>query len=148
MRTVEEVISDISRLVQDIYDIGKVDGVAKLRAEMAAVLSPYASESPVGGSSAPVGNGRGPPASENKAPMGTVKPGILSLIERTPDGLTQDDIIKLTGFKSNSVRGTLYSLLTDNLVRREGGRYFPPRGAMPAIASESANSAPWGKPSG
>lgn len=66
---------------------------------------------------------------------GTVKPAILKLVQETPGGLSQEMIESLTGFKHNSVRGTLWNLANEGMIRRnDDGRYVavkenePPKG--------------------
>jgi hypothetical protein len=58
-----------------------------------------------------------------KAPPGTVKPAILNLIE-TSSGLLTEQIVKITGFKENSVRGTISALSKEGKIRRNGGGHW------------------------
>ena len=130
MRTIEEVVSDILGLVHEVHEIGKDEGAAVMRANLAAFLQVGADRQTTdihNGSATGTQTAAGTSSDyqKDKAQKGTVKPGIVKLINDTPDGLTQDEIIERTGFKSNSVRGTLYAILTEGLVQRRSGRYFP-----------------------
>jgi hypothetical protein len=128
MRTIEDIVSDILGLVHEAHEIGKDEGAAVMRANLAAFLQVGAHDRPTtdnNGSATGTTAGASTDSQKDKAQKGTVKPGIVKLINDTPAGLTQDEIIERTGFKSNSVRGTLYTILTEGLVQRRSGRYFP-----------------------
>lgn len=128
MRKLEDIVSDVTRLAQEAYELGSAEGAAKLRAELAAILIPQEASSRGGvvlGVLATTEVADTGHVVVEKARMGTVKPGIIRLINETPTGLTQDEIIEKTGFKSNSVRGTLHTIFTEGLVERRSGRYYP-----------------------
>lgn len=59
-----------------------------------------------------------------RATPGTVKPTIARIISAAPDGLTTEDIVKQTGFKENSVRGTLHNLRTEKTIKKRENRWF------------------------
>ena len=60
-----------------------------------------------------------------RATPGSVKPTISKLVLDEP-GLSVGDIQKRTGFKHNSVRGTLWTLsATDKVIERRGDGWFP-----------------------
>jgi len=139
MRTLDDIVADMARLVHEAHELGRADGAApfgrlraKLKANLAAILD---SESELTNERLNPQNERilslsdsrdhGSDVGVERAPMGTVKPAIVRLINETPAGLTQDEIIERTGFKSNSVRGTLYSIVNEGLVQRKSGRFFP-----------------------
>ena len=130
MRAIEDIVSDILGLLHEAHELGKDEGAAEMRANLAAFLQGGerpAPNSTRNGSSVEthvMGN-VADDARKDKAQKGTVKPGIIKLINDTPTGLTQDEIIEKTGYKSNSVRGTLYTILTEGLVERRSGRYYP-----------------------
>lgn len=78
-----------------------------------------------------------PAAEEARAVPGTVKPAIKSLIEDAKDGIRTSEIIEKTGFKENSVRGTLSTLKVDGFAERRGELWFlRKRKGPPALASE------------
>lgn len=64
-----------------------------------------------------------------RATPGTVKPTIARLISTATGGLTTEDIVKQTGFKENSVRGTLHNLQNEGTINKSENRWFagPPR---------------------
>ena len=64
------------------------------------------------------------PRPEGRAPLGSVKPAIKSLIEKAEGGISAGDIVKQTGFKENSVRGTLSALKTERFAPRNGELWF------------------------
>ena len=64
------------------------------------------------------------PGSEERVAPGTVKPAILSLLRGSQRGLSVRQIEDATGFKHNSVRGTIWTLQKEGQVfRGEGGRW-------------------------
>jgi hypothetical protein len=108
--------ADIGRAIEEAYRQGRED----MKRELMAVLSPSSPSS----SSTPVSWGTtklsAVPQTAGKLPPGTVKPTILKLIMDTPGGILTEDIIAKTGFKENSVRGTLSGLLKLGQVLRSG----------------------------
>ena len=55
---------------------------------------------------------------------GTVKPGIVNVIRRSGGGMTTEEIIAATGFKPNSVRGTLSALKSGQAIDKSGNRWI------------------------
>ena len=72
----------------------------------------------------PVSNAGGVANIEGRAPVGTVKPAIKVLIENAANGIRATQIIEKTGFKENSVRGTLAALKAEGFAQRRGERWF------------------------
>jgi hypothetical protein len=149
MRNIDDIISEatgaIGALLDEAFEAGKaagkVEAAAELRRKMAAVIDSVGQAIPgdIGAAtpvSRPIVNdvtaspsleystANAQPASEGRATPGTVKPTIIRIIAESPDGLSQDDIIQMTGFKPNSVRGTLHTLHTEKAIARHMGRWF------------------------
>ena len=129
-------IQNVGRIAMDdaifqAYNAGLSEGrreAEELRAKMAAILgTPMMSP----GEIATVSVGDMAIASDQleasvvpRVTPGTVKPGILKIIHETPSGITTKDIIARTGFKPNSVRGTLSTLATENAIAKQGDLWF------------------------
>ena len=64
------------------------------------------------------------PHSGKRAAQGSVKPRIVKMLEDSDDGLEIEQICRLTGFKHNSVRGTLWALSKEEVAVRREGRWF------------------------
>jgi hypothetical protein len=108
---------DLSRLLREAYEIGRED----MRRELMALLSP----SRASGDIAPTDPLHDPNAAvaRTKAPPGTVKPAILNLVQQS-SGVTTEHIIGTTGFKENSVRGTLSTLAKEDRIERRGNEWI------------------------
>jgi hypothetical protein len=65
--------------------------------------------------------------SSGRAKSGSVKPAIRQMIVETNVGLTLDEIVKATGFKPNSVRGTLWTLSREGLAVKHKNRWSCPK---------------------
>jgi DNA-binding transcriptional ArsR family regulator len=65
-----------------------------------------------------------------RATAGTVKPAILKIIQDSVEGITAADIHERTGFRPNSVRGTLSTLRTEGLIYKKKDLWF-------AVSSEA-----------
>lgn len=63
-------------------------------------------------------------APKRRASPGSVKPAITQYVLEHP-GSTTEEVRKHTGAKSNSVRGTLWTLTTEGMIERRDGRWFP-----------------------
>jgi hypothetical protein len=80
------------------------------------------------------------PANVARAASGSVKPRIAKLIQDAKDGLTTQDIGRITGFKHNSIRGTLWGLGKDGVAENRGGRWFPKNsGAVEGLPLQPPN---------
>jgi predicted Rossmann fold nucleotide-binding protein DprA/Smf involved in DNA uptake len=110
--------ADIARLLKEVYDMGRED----MRRELMALLSPER-----GGAVALVEEVHVPnianARTSTKAPPGTVRPAILKMIEQSP-GVSTDQILAATGFKENSVRGTLSTLHKEGKIARNAQGYW------------------------
>jgi hypothetical protein len=112
-------MQDVRKLLEEAFEAGRAD----MRREMLALLSDnsrqtfYRPTVTLTGSDADLEVGR--------APSGTVKPAIKELIEKAPNGILASDIIEKTGFKENSVRGTLSALKAEGFAERRGELWFP-----------------------
>ena len=130
--------ADLTRLLREAYEIGRED----MRRELMALLSPSRNDAP------PLGpvydtNASDPAVPRTKAPPGTVRPAILRLVEQSA-GVTTEHIIRTTGFKENSVRGTLSTLAKEDRIERRLNEWFAkkikaPGGEAPTEASKSSD---------
>ncbi|CAO4139439.1 hypothetical protein [Methylorubrum aminovorans] len=61
--------------------------------------------------------------SADRAPPNSIKPALARLIREQP-GLTTMDIRRITGFKPNTIRGTLYALGKEGEIKHSEGRWY------------------------
>jgi hypothetical protein len=104
--------AEIARLVREAYELGRED----MRRELVALLSPASGDAVtlVGEVHVPnIASAR----TSTKAPPGTVRPAILKMIEQSPS-VSTEQILVATGFKENSVRGTLSTLHKEGKIKR------------------------------
>jgi hypothetical protein len=139
MNTADDIVAAaMDRLVPHIRDavayavnLGMALGKEELRATVAAILTRKderaAHVSPPMTIAKPVAE-----PSEGRRPPGSVKPVMMGLISR-PGGATIRDF-EAAGIKFNSIRGTIYALQKENLITKNGDRWY-------AAAAES-NEAP------
>jgi hypothetical protein len=128
LRTLDTIISasiDALRpLLRDAFEsgraVGREEASADFKAKIASLLSVGPPETiKLVASDLLVGT-------DKRAVSGSVKPTIARLItESGRAGVTPDDILKATGFKPNSVRGTLWTLGNKGLAVKRDGRWFP-----------------------
>jgi hypothetical protein len=123
--------SDIGVRLKEAYDLGRDD----MRRELMVVLG--APVSTTGGSLGANDVRR----TDAKAPPGTVRPVILAMIKRA-DGLLTEQILKETGFKENSVRGTLSTLQKQGEIERAAGRWIEKSKGAPAGTATEHEQAP------
>jgi hypothetical protein len=123
-------------------DAGKAEAAADLRSRMMRVLDLGAS---VGAENviAAVQTGwvvpDGPWSGSDRALPGSVKPAITKAVMNHPEGLTTEQVRKLTGAKANTVRGTLWTLsTTEGIIERRDGKWFPTRKTNEAADGQSA----------
>jgi hypothetical protein len=124
--TVGEAASEIQELLKIVYLDGYEAGRNAGRKEMAEeVRNKFAAMLDVGSDAvmdgvSPEDDGQ----SGGRAAPGTVKPAVLSLIKSSAEGMTTAEIRTATGFKPNSIRGTLWALNTqDKLIEQNGDRW-------------------------
>lgn len=134
----EELRQTVNRLLAETYHIGRSDGEAvarkeagELRAKMLELLGgayeqqriTTEAEAKVEQESAPTGGEQQPRAS--RVAPGTVKPELIRRIENSLEGVTTEALIDETGFKPNSVRGTLSTLhITDKVITKLGNKWI------------------------
>jgi hypothetical protein len=126
----------VARLVREAYEMGRQD----MRRELMALLSPSRTDEV----STRLHYDTNASEPRTKAPPGTVKPAILALIQQSP-GVTTEHVISTTGFKENSVRGTLSTLAKEDRITRSRNKWFvktikAPDGDQPTEASKSSDS--------
>ncbi len=145
MRQLSDIISDgnaaTEALLKEAFEAGKAAAAAEMRAKMAAVIDmvegkgTFTKPGPRGLDVGSIGVGAivgspliSAPSSallEGRATPGTVKPAIVSLIKQAGgNGITTDELIEITNFKPNSVRGTVSTLHTEKTIRRIGDRWI------------------------
>lgn len=93
-----------------------------------------------------------------RAAPGTVKPTILSIIANSQNGMLTREVVSATGFKPNSVRGTLWTLHNEGSIEKaDSGRWVAAPSVREAAKSEALaayqeaarnSEAPTGKPEG
>jgi hypothetical protein len=115
-RLASRASADIARLLEEAYNIGRED----MRLELVTLLSPSRGNDNANIGEASVIGGTPSLRTAEKAPPGTVKPRILKIIEDAPSGLRTEQILSVTGFKENSVRGTLSNLSKEGKIERRG----------------------------
>jgi predicted HTH transcriptional regulator len=114
-----------ARLIREAYEIGRQD----MRRELMELLSPNDGaptrlhyDSDASDAAAP---------KKTKAPPGTVRPAIVKMIEES-SGVSTDEILTATGFKENSVRGTLSTLKKEGKITHNAQGYWIKRLEAPA----------------
>ena len=81
-----------------------------------------------------------PTVAPTKAPPGTVRPAILNMIEQS-SGVSTEQIMTATGFKENSVRGTLSTLHKERKIARNAeGQWIAPIKTAADQSMEEASS--------
>jgi hypothetical protein len=111
--------ADIASLIREAYEIGRED----MRRELVALLSPSRAEG-VESTTITFYNADAAVArSPAKAPPGTVRPAIVKMIEGS-SGVSTEQILAATGFKENSVRGTLSTLHKEGKIARNAQGYW------------------------
>ncbi|MBS3648552.1 hypothetical protein KEU06_07910 [Pseudaminobacter sp. 19-2017] len=153
MDKLDQLNSDMAAMMRlaldDAYEAGFAAGKESARAELLTKLNAVlSSDEPVSASFTPsstdvrnaeVATDNGSVEVDRAAP-GTVKPAVLKLIQDNPRGLTRRQIIEMTGFKHNSVRGTLWQLNTqEDAVVNYDGKWYPK--GSPHIAEARDKSA-------
>ncbi len=124
LRNLDSIITASTELIREAFEAGRNAGRAEaddLRAKMAALISvDVATPLPLRATTMVVSSG-------DRATQGSVKPTIAKLIAESAAGMTPGEIIEVTGFKPNSVRGTLWTLMHDGaIVKREGRWHSAP----------------------
>jgi hypothetical protein len=130
----DRVSTDIVRALAEAYAIGRED----MKRELMAVLSPSSPDRARTSVGLGIKNPAIVPHAVGKLPPGTVKPTILKLVMDAPGGISTEEIISKTGFKENSVRGTLSGLLKLGQVFRSGKNWVTNTEAPEAEAREAS----------
>lgn len=158
----DEAAAQQERLLTEAFEAGRALGrreaSAKLKARLFGLLSDDGSDDSValGGPQEFFANdgfagvdvaGSDGQEHDRRAPPGSVKPAIAKLVGERP-GLTTEEVTNATGFKKNSVRGTLWLLSTEEQVERREGRWYPVAQKDEAVGTESEPDAPTASVSG
>lgn len=121
--TIEDLLSratdSLRELLREAYEAGR----ESMKSELAAFLTSGSSHHTTVRTAIPVQMAI-PVSEEARATPGTVKPRIMALIEYAKDGITTSEIIEKTGFKENSVRGTLSALKAEGFAERHGEFWY------------------------
>jgi len=139
----ENAMAEVAKAMHAAFNAGKESGLQEARTELAEKLSSMigsiASHKPERSliSSA----GERPPTdrpSQKRAPQGSIKPALLRALEPYPLGLPASDIVASTGFKENTVRGTLRQLLAEGKVLKRNNFWLIAKKdeGSPAFAGE------------
>jgi hypothetical protein len=123
---VSEAIETLHPLLEEAFEagrtVGRQEAAAELKTKIAAVLAPDLLTGALSDLKLPPM----PKAASDDATRvtpGTVKPTILRLIRESGRGLTTQEITTRTGFKPNSVRGTLWTLRKEGAVVHKGDHW-------------------------
>ncbi len=132
----DEGSASLERWLSEAFEAGRAagrqEGVAEVKAKLAGLLDdggPEVTRAIAASANVthalPAWLGPGPKTqSGGRAPPNSVKPTIVKLVHDAP-GLTREEIATRTGFKFNSVRGTLWTLSNEGIIEQRDGRYFP-----------------------
>lgn len=125
MRSISDIIKDggskLEALLREAFEAGVVAGRDDVRRQLEGFFTAPVS---LGVSRTSTAISVGATTAHRAAP-GTVKPTILhSVAESNLDGVTTEGLIVMTGFKPNSVRGTVSTLQSEGSIRRIGDRWF------------------------
>jgi hypothetical protein len=134
MAHVDDILSDIVRVLRPalesalarVKEDAKREAAAEFRARFAAMLDETPAVVPTPepeADKAPIPKARAAP--KGRASPGTVKPQILDVLRQSPEGISTRDIATLTGFKYNSVRGTLWLLKKEGHAANRDDKWFP-----------------------
>jgi hypothetical protein len=111
--------ADIESIVRKAYEMGRED----MRRELMALLSPSARDGVEATTPTSYGYDAAVARAPAKAPPGTVRPAIVKMIELS-SGVSTEQILAATGFKENSVRGTLSTLHKEGKIERNAQGYW------------------------
>jgi hypothetical protein len=149
MRDISDIILDggtaLERLLREAFDAGvehgRNDAVALLKQQIVGFL---ANPQPTFLGSAAVPDTLDTETEEKqpRAAPGTVKPTIIRMI--TDGGLfgtTTEELIERTGFKPNSVRGTVSTLQSEGIITKHGDRWHTTEKILSESAAETNKGA-------
>lgn len=132
MADIQDILADANEALRPIIeaayhagrDAGRREAANDLRAKLASViggdeLSSTDKSTEVHTSLTNQGDVASSSEEDGRATPGTVKPMVLKLISEARNGITTRDIVRATGFKHNSVRGTLWALRKDGLITKD-----------------------------
>jgi hypothetical protein len=114
MSTIDNLLSrvtqDVRKLLEEAYEAGRDD----MRKDLDEFLKRSEPTNGQAVANVPMHD------AAIRARAGTVKPAIKILIGNAAGGITASEIVARTGFKENSVRGTLAALRSENFAERRG----------------------------
>ncbi len=123
----EDASGAVKAAVDAAYEAGRAEGRREALAELQTHLGLFwkdAAENPAKPeSSFTVGVALG----QARATPGSVKPMVERMLLDAENGLTPVEIAERTGFKYNSVRGTLWALGKEGFAISQSGRWFAVR---------------------
>ncbi|WP_175577888.1 helix-turn-helix domain-containing protein [Mongoliimonas terrestris] len=123
-----DITGKVEGLLAEAYERGRAVGRAEAEAELKERLA-----SLFGGNMVPaaptvaqaIASSEHNTTADGRLAPGTVKPRVHAVIMEHPEGMRIEDIALLTGFKTNSVRGTLYALKEEGYAEKRGLYWFP-----------------------
>ena len=129
----------ITLLIQEAYEAGRIAGAAdakrRFQSKLASLLSDGSDVAPTADdlpeseqpSSLPEKTSELVQHTSKRASPGSVKPQVAALVAKYIDGISAEMIAQVTGFKFNSVRGTLWTLGNEGVVERQGSKWYAVR---------------------
>ena len=135
MRTIDDIAVNGAGVLKSLlmeayragYEAGSREGAANFKSKVAQLLSADTQSAPELPASETEQALRSVEVGDRAIP-GTVKPAVLQLIRRNPQGIPRSAIEKQTGFKPNSVRGTLWTLMNERSIMRDDHYLYHPCG--------------------
>ena len=139
MREFNDIISAsieaIRPLLREAYESGRAVGQAEASGALREKINNLLL-SDIGKPDDPPEPSRLAPHYGKRAAQGSVKPRIVRILEDSSVGLEMGHICQLTGFKPNSVKGTLWSLSKEGVAVKRNGRWFHVAKDSDGIAQE------------
>ena len=124
MRDLDTIVSASALLIREAFEAGRHAGRAEASADLKAKLADFLSSGQ--GAPSTESPGRAVMSSDERATQGSVKPKIVQLVaESAATGTTATEITNRTGFKPNTVRGTLWTLGHEGSIFKRAGRWYP-----------------------
>jgi hypothetical protein len=142
LRTLDSIIAASAEalrpLLQEAFEagrgVGRGEAAADLKAKIVGLLSIADQSATTDTEELIITPDLAAVASNGRAAQGSVKPTIARMIvDGAQAGVTSEEITTRTGFKPNTVRGTLWTLGNEGLAVKRGGRWYPVDGDQLAL---------------
>lgn len=118
----DRAASTIRAMLFDAYEAGRQIGRKEAAAEFKAKIADFLEQEPKAKHVVVSVTGVSAEAQTSRAAPGSVKPAIMKLVQDS-GGMSLRDIEQATGFKYNSVRGTLWQLQQEDKIVKDGDIY-------------------------